>query len=89
MESSENLNNKILEERQVEKFSQFIESYEEAVGNLKKKLSSNKNQPLTASTNVSENVSFYSLTGKKQFLSGIDQMMDSLIKIVIMEISAK
>ena len=89
MESSENLNNKILEERQVEKFSQFIESYEEAVGNLKKKLSSNKNQPLTASTNVAENVSFYSLTGKKQFLSGIDQMMDSLIKIVIMEISAK
>ena len=67
MESSENLNNKILEERQVEKFSQFIESYEEAVGNLKKKLSSNKNQPLTASTNVAENVSFYSLTGKKQF----------------------
>ena len=67
MESSENLNNKILEERQVEKFSQFIESYEEAVGNLKKKLSSNKNQPLTACTNVAENVSFYSLTGKKQF----------------------
>ena len=31
METLEGLNNKILEERQVEKFSQFIEKYDESV----------------------------------------------------------
>ena len=38
MDASESLSNKILEEKQVEKFSQFIEKYGENVNALKKKM---------------------------------------------------
>ena len=63
MEASETLNNKILEERQIEKFSSFIETYTSQVNHLKRKLHTNQCQPLTPTTKVSENVSFYTLTG--------------------------
>ena len=63
MEASEILNNKILEERQIEKFSTFIETYTSQVNILKRKLDIDDYQPLTPVTKVAENVSFYTLTG--------------------------
>ena len=63
METSDNLNNKILEERQVEKFSHFVEKYEENVKQLTKKLKTNKKLVLSNKSENKENVSLYSLTG--------------------------
>ena len=66
MEATETLNNKILEERQIEKFSSFIETYTTQVNHLKGKLHSKECQPLTPTSKVAENVSFYTLTGSLQ-----------------------
>ena len=63
METSDNLNNKILEERQVEKFSHFVEKYEENVKQLTKKLKTNKTLVLSNKSENKESVSLYSLTG--------------------------
>ena len=65
MEASEALSEKILEERQIEKFSQFIEKYEVDVETLRSKLRPRKHAAATAATtaDVEESVSLVSLTG--------------------------
>ena len=63
MDASESLNNKILEEKQIEKFSQFIEKYGENVSALKKKLKGHESVPVTTATDVPESVSLFNLTG--------------------------
>ena len=68
MEASETLNNKILEERQIEKYSSFIETYTSQVNHLKRKLQTDECQPLAPTSKVAENVSFYTLTGSLQLV---------------------
>ena len=63
MDASESLNNKILEEKQIEKFSQFIEKYGENVSALKKKLKGHESVPVSTATDVPESVSLFNLTG--------------------------
>ena len=65
MEASEALSEKILEERQIEKFSQFIEKYEVDVETLRSKLRPRKHAAATAAAtaDVEERVSLVSLTG--------------------------
>ena len=65
METLEGLNNKILEERQVEKFSQFIEKYDESVAIAKRRLRGKGDaaKPLKSATTPTENVSIFALTG--------------------------
>ena len=67
MDASESLSNKILEEKQVEKFSQFIEKYGENVNALKKKLKGRESVPVSTATDVPESVSLFNLTGFNQF----------------------
>ena len=69
MEASEALSEKILEERQIEKFSQFIEKYEVDVETLRSKLRPRKHAAATAAAkdattaDEEESVSLVSLTG--------------------------
>lgn len=65
MDTSEGLSNKILEERQVEKFSQFVENYEVSVAATKRRLRGNDNNETTLRTSTTpiENVSIFALTG--------------------------
>ena len=65
METLEVLNNKILEERQVEKFSQFIERYEESVATAKRRLRGTDDtaNAVKTKTTPTENVSIFALTG--------------------------
>ena len=62
MEQSEAINNKILEERQIEKFSTFIESYEADVSKIRSRLRTSGTSKLQAGTDVRESVSLLSLT---------------------------
>ena len=66
MDASESLSNKILEEKQIEKFSQFIEKYVENVSTIKNKLKGHESVPISTSTDVQESVSLFSLTGRFQ-----------------------
>ena len=65
MEQSESINNKILEERQIEKFSTFIQSYEADVSKIRSRLRSSGNSKVQTGTDVPEHISVFSLTGKK------------------------
>ena len=64
MDASETLSNKILEEKQIEKFSQFIEKYGENVSAIKRKLKGIRTRPVSTQTDAAESVSLFNLTGQ-------------------------
>lgn len=65
MDHSESINNKILEERQIEKFSTFIESYEADVNKIRSRLKTSGNPKIIAGTDLPESLSLFSLTGEE------------------------
>ena len=77
MEASEALSEKILEERQIEKFSQFIEKYEVDVETLRSKLRPRKHAAATAAAtaDVEERVSLASLTGGLGAAPGVTPLL--------------
>ena len=68
MDNSESINNKILEERQIEKFSTFIESYEADVSKIRSRLKTSGNPKIVAGTDVIEKLSLFTLTGQGSYL---------------------
>ena len=84
MDTSESINNKILEERQIEKFSTFIESYEADVSRIRSRLRSSGNSTIQTGTDVPESISIFALTGEEGGGRGFSLLLTTALQTATM-----